>query len=493
MAILGGGATTAHVETTLLSGGLVADDQLLKLGTTSDIVLVSRSTALSADAELSNVIEGTSDHLGVAANSLIISNVTNDGDIMLAVSDGGNSKGLLKLDGADGTLQTHGNMFMSDGTGLVIGHTAKVAGGYNAALQVLGTGAGTDSGMMLGLWSDTAADQPIFQFMRSHTASIASASGSTEVQSGDRLGAIRWYADDTTNFGTDVAEIRVEVTSNATENNVPGKLLFRTNGGAAYSSTRWSILGDGNLQAAAEQTISTASNDLHLKPAADIIAVGNAGGRLRLTGDSDNNDADMVGISWQETEANEAMTLYYDGNDNVLILKSQNVNPIMSFPRVAGTVINHTGVMVGANANNNWLDDATHGSGSTTMYIGNETITTSSDSRVKEDIADTSVEAVELLDKLRVVDFTWNDVNDTSDYGKNYRGRYVGMVAQETIKHAPWIINDQGGGKDCPQCSIGNECDDHLPWHVEYHHLVPTLVKAVQELNKEISILKGGN
>ena len=148
---------------------------------------------------------------------------------------------------------------------------------------------------------------------------------------------------------------------------------------------------------------------------------------------------------------------------------------------------------IGATSNNNWLDDSTHGGGSTTMYIGNETITTSSDSRVKEDIADTSVDAVELLDKMRIVDFTWNDVNDTSDYGKNYRGRYVGMVAQETIKHAPWIINDQGGGKDCPQCSIGNECDEHLPWHVEYHHLVPTLVKAIQELNKEISILKGGN
>ena len=354
MAILGGGATTAHIETTLLSGGLVADDQLLKLGTTSDIVLVSRSTALSADDELSNVIEGSSDHLGVAANSLIISNVTNDGDIMLAISDGGNSKGLIKLNGADGTI--------------------------------------------------------------------------------DFL---------------------------------------------------------GNINLTGETTIATSSNDMHLKPAADIVAVGNAGGRLRLSGDSDGNDADMVGISWQENESNEAMTLYYNGSANELILKSQNVDPIMTFPRGAGTVINWTGVMIGANNNNNWLDDATHGSGSTTMYIGNETITTSSDSRVKEDIADTSIEAVELLDKLRVVDFTWNDVNDTSDYGKNYRGRYVGMVAQETIKHAPWIINDQGGGKDCPQCSIGNECDDHLPWHVEYQHLVPTLVKAVQELNKEISMLKG--
>jgi len=247
----------------------------------------------------------------------------------------------------------------------------------------------------------------------------------------------------------------------------------------------------GDLAGDGETTISTSSNDLHLKPAADIIALGNAGGRIRLVSDSGDNPADAIGISWQEDENNEAMTLYYNGSTNALILKSQNVDPIMTFPRVAGTVIAHTGVMLGADAANNHLDDATHGSGSTTMYIGNETITTSSDSRVKEDITDTAIDAVSLLDKMRIVDFTWNDVNDTSAYGKNYRGKYVGMVAQETIQHAPWIINDQGGGKDCPQCSIGRECNEHLPWHVEYHHLVPTLVKAIQELNKEISILRG--
>ena len=60
------------------------DDALLTLGAGTDAALVLRSTALSADAELSGVIVGTSDHPGVAANSLIIANQTADGDIMLA-------------------------------------------------------------------------------------------------------------------------------------------------------------------------------------------------------------------------------------------------------------------------------------------------------------------------------------------------------------------------------------------------------------------------
>ena len=84
------------------------DEDLLRWGTNADVVSLLRSTALSADTELSGIIEGTSDHPGVAANSLIISNITDDGDIMFVVSDGGNSKGLLKLDGANGKVTIHG-------------------------------------------------------------------------------------------------------------------------------------------------------------------------------------------------------------------------------------------------------------------------------------------------------------------------------------------------------------------------------------------------
>ncbi len=84
------------------------DEDLLRWGTNADVVSVLRSTSLSADTELTGIIEGTSDHPGVAANSLIISNITDDGDIMFVVSDGGNSKGLLKLDGANGKVTIHG-------------------------------------------------------------------------------------------------------------------------------------------------------------------------------------------------------------------------------------------------------------------------------------------------------------------------------------------------------------------------------------------------
>ena len=99
----------------LSASGGVLDNIIMGIGSDSDIAILNRSTSLSADAEVTNVIEGTSDHLGVAANSLIISNITNDGDIMFLVSDAGNSKGLLKLDGANGRVVIHGGDLLMSG------------------------------------------------------------------------------------------------------------------------------------------------------------------------------------------------------------------------------------------------------------------------------------------------------------------------------------------------------------------------------------------
>ena len=92
----------------------VPDDAILWLGTTGDTAIMHSTGSISADAEVTNLIEGTSDHLGTAANSLVVSNLTNDGDIMFLVSDGGNSKGLLKLDGANGrVIENGGDLVMS--------------------------------------------------------------------------------------------------------------------------------------------------------------------------------------------------------------------------------------------------------------------------------------------------------------------------------------------------------------------------------------------
>ena len=80
----------------------VLDNILFTLGTTNDGVLVLNTAGLAADAELTGVIEGTSDTLGTAANSLLISNITNDGDIAILVSKAGNTHTAFWADGSTG-------------------------------------------------------------------------------------------------------------------------------------------------------------------------------------------------------------------------------------------------------------------------------------------------------------------------------------------------------------------------------------------------------
>ena len=96
-------------------GSGVLDNIIWNFGSDADAAIVLSSAIIAADAEVTNVIEGTSDHLATTANSLIISNVTNDGDILFVVSDGGNSKGLLHLDGANGRVVIHGGDLLMSG------------------------------------------------------------------------------------------------------------------------------------------------------------------------------------------------------------------------------------------------------------------------------------------------------------------------------------------------------------------------------------------
>ena len=76
------------------------DNLSIRLGNNADVKVLLRSTALAADAEVAGIVEGTSNHQGVAANSLMVSNITDDGDMIWLVSDGGNSLEMLKFTAA---------------------------------------------------------------------------------------------------------------------------------------------------------------------------------------------------------------------------------------------------------------------------------------------------------------------------------------------------------------------------------------------------------
>ena len=76
------------------------DDVLLKFGTDADQALLNRSTALTANTALTGVLVGTPVTPALEVNSLIISNITSDGDVLIAANDGGNSKAGIWIDGS---------------------------------------------------------------------------------------------------------------------------------------------------------------------------------------------------------------------------------------------------------------------------------------------------------------------------------------------------------------------------------------------------------
>ena len=130
------------------------------------------------------------------------------------------------------------------------------------------------------------------------------------------------------------------------------------------------------------------------------------------------------------------------------------------------------------------ISQSSVGSSSQTYYIGNQAIQTSSDRRIKENIIDTEINALSKLEKVKVVDFDWNDPSDTSINNKNSRGKWTGCIAQEIVDVFPHAVNaPRPEGKE-----IDHNSEDL--WTIQYEHLVPVLIKAVQELSAEVKTLK---
>ena len=156
----------------------------------------------------------------------------------------------------------------------------------------------------------------------------------------------------------------------------------------------------------------------------------------------------------------------------------------------AGAILAGGGIAM-TDVANAWIDDASQGTGTVTHYIGNQTITTASDMRIKELLNPTGV-VLERLCRLPVWDFRWNDPTETALVNRNSRGIWTGVTAQDLVKEFPFAVNTQGHG-DCPDCREGKPCEHFLPgqpWVADYAYLVPTLIKAIQELTARVQGLE---
>ena len=122
-------------------------------GDDKDFVIVLDSSGESPNAEIDDVIvaDSAAVHQGFAANTAVLSNVTTDGDIMMLVSDGGNSKEFLFANGDTADLQLgHGMATMTLKT--ASGDLTLNPGGDIQISGTIATGTwqGTDIGVAYG-------------------------------------------------------------------------------------------------------------------------------------------------------------------------------------------------------------------------------------------------------------------------------------------------------------------------------------------------------
>lgn len=125
---------------------------------------------------------------------------------------------------------------------------------------------------------------------------------------------------------------------------------------------------------------------------------------------------------------------------------------------------------------------ASAGGSTTTLYIGNQSINTTSDVRLKTNIRDTERDALVIVNALRVVDHGWNDPSDQCENNRNSRGEWMGLIAQEAVAHVPWLVNKP----------LADEDEEGRPnyWNMDFGYGVPLLVKAMQQLSARVVALE---
>ena len=129
----------------------------------------------------------------------------------------------------------------------------------------------------------------------------------------------------------------------------------------------------------------------------------------------------------------------------------------------AGSEIYGTGRSPRENGHNAVVWWSQIGDGTVKYYIDK-----ASDRRLKENIAQTAVNALDTINKIDMVEF---------DFIKDKKHEEIGLIAQEVEKIIPQAISRNPDNED-----------DFL--HIDYTAFVPYLIKAIQELNKKVERLE---
>jgi len=231
----------------------------------------------------------------------------------------------LLADVLDGTQQTalgqSGNITFSDGSGVVIGHTAQATGIGEGAVtpeaQIIGT-TETDSGLALMLNSTTDALSPTLWLIKSGNATLANAG--TVVADDEELGSIRWIGADATDFGSEAAKIEGFVDGTPGTGDMPGRLVFSTTADGAQTATERMRIDSAGVVDLTSSTLDLTSGssltDLRIDNTAtdgDSILSFQLGGTSVFTMGVDDGDSDTFKIGTTAIGTNTRLSINSSG------------------------------------------------------------------------------------------------------------------------------------------------------------------------------------
>lgn len=368
---------------------VMQDDQRLAIGTTEDTALVNSSAGVAANTALTGVLVGTPvTPIAPAANSLLIGNITASGDILIAVNKAGTSHMAFMADASTGDT-------------LVQASTGQSVDVYIAGVKQIDYATGAMAFQQTTTISTTTGTLNLIptvgiglMFANNARGAVTAGGFGDYSFTGTLTGA-----NYTTGFSSRFAGVTAPAsnTGDISDYIIWGSTLTVTDGTHALGATLF--IPAGSTKAGAGTITNGAT-----------VYIGSA-----FTGASTANYSLWIDAGLSRFDA-QVIVGFTDAGVNV------TGNSIMPSGGIAFTDV--------ANA---WIDDATHGTGTVTHYIGNNTIdVTASSIQWKENISLVNGAAKQHLD-------VFSSLLREYDY-KNGTGHFVGMIAEDVRDVLPQYV-----------------------------------------------------
>ena len=366
--------------------------------------------------------------------------------------------------------------------------TVTIETGGSEALRVISNG-------KIGIGTNTPGD---FHSLASNLVIHGSADSGMTISSGTSSDGRIFFADGTSGSAESEGHIRYDHSTN--------KMHFATSDADAVTiddSQRVFIGTTTEISSSGERPLqiqNTGGPKIALGRNDTSIVSGNTIGGIEFYGnDSDGtfkNCASII-VDADDTHSTNskatAMKFFVTENNDATSTERVRINDrgglcvgngVLGSNLADGNVLVDEGVYIGSFVGESQIRASSAGTGTNTLFIGNQSIQTSSDRRIKQNIVDTKIDASSQLKKVRVVDFTWNDPNDKATNNRNSRGEWTGCIAQEIVDVFPFAVNaPRPEGKEI-------DYDSEFLWGMEYGQLVPVLIKGFQELQAKITTLE---